>query len=192
MVTTDLVESNIMLTRGLMPWGRQLVETAEQVGGWSKSPTYNGEKDPLRTSQGMMISHLIDARFARFETLFKDVVQHLLDTWHQENPFAVLGHTGNVTSDEGFSLLKYSVGQRYGMHTDAAVHRHKTVRDRQISVVAFPTADCEGGELYFPRQRLYIKPEAGLVVSFPSNTGYPHESLAVWSGTKYSLVTWLY
>lgn len=192
MVTTELVEANIMLTRGLMPWGRQLVDTAEQVGGWRKSPTFNGEKDPTRTSRGQMISNLVDSRFAVFEKLFVDVVEYLLETWRQENHYAILGHTGSVMNDEGFSLLKYDVGQHYGLHTDAAVYRHPGVRDRQISVVAFPIADCEGGELYFPRQRLYIKPEAGLVVSFPSSTAYPHESLAVWSGTKYSLVTWLY
>jgi hypothetical protein len=192
MTTTELVEANIMLTRGLMPWGQQLVETAELVGGWTKSSTYNGEKDLLRTSQGMMISRHIDQRFIPFENAFELVVAELLEVWKAENPFAVLGHTGNVSVDEGFSLLKYTVGQRYGIHTDAAVRRDPSVRDRQISIIAFPTANVQGGELYFPRQRLYIKPEAGLVVSFPSNTGYPHESLAVWSGTKYSLVTWLY
>lgn len=192
MITNEFAESNIMLTRGLMPWGWQLIETAEEIGGWQKSPTHSGLHDPLRTSQGMLISKLTNPRFEIFERAFEGIVRYLIDAWHHENPFAVLGHTGNVTSDEGFSLIRYTVGQRYGLHTDAAVHRAPNVRDRQISVVAFPTANCEGGELLFPRQRVYIKPEAGLVVSFPSSTAYPHESLAVWSGTKYSLVTWLF
>jgi predicted 2-oxoglutarate/Fe(II)-dependent dioxygenase YbiX len=48
--------------------------------------------------------------------------------------------------------------------------------------------DYEGGELWFPRFNLTIKPKAGDVVVFPSTYIYEHASQDMVSGTKYSVV----
>jgi hypothetical protein len=188
----ELVEANIMLFRGLMPWGADLVRTAEEIGRWRKSSTWGGEADPRRTSVGQLVSANHDPRLEPFETMMKPVVVSIINAWDSENSFTVRGETGYVRNDELYTLLKYGVGCKYDLHADAAPYRRPGSFDRQISVVAFPIAEVEGGELYFPRQRIIIKPEAGLIVTFPSATCYPHESLAVWKGAKYSLVTWLF
>ena len=91
----------------------------------------------------------------------------------------------HIESDEGYGLLKYSPGGYYSTHTD-----HGPSNIRTISALIYLNDDYEGGELYFPRQDIKIKPKTGQVVFFPSNYLYPHASLPITSGTKYSIVTW--
>jgi len=101
------------------------------------------------------------------------------------NPFA------KAARSLGYNLLRYQPGEFFDTHVDV-VRGHPTYVGRQISVVAFCNQGFKGGELYFPRQRVKIEPEAGAVVLFPSAYTHPHASLPVGEGTKYSVVTWYY
>lgn len=101
------------------------------------------------------------------------------------NPFA------KATRCYGYNLLRYQPGEFFDTHVDV-VRSHSTYVARQISVVAFCNQGFKGGELYFPRQRVKIEPEAGAVVLFPSGYTHPYASLPVCEGTKYSVVTWYY
>jgi hypothetical protein len=89
----------------------------------------------------------------------------------------------------GYELLQYRPGEFFNCHVDF-IGAHPTFSGRQLSVVAFCNDDFEGGELFFPRQKVKIRPERGGVVLFPSSFTHPHASLPVRSGTKYSVVTW--
>jgi hypothetical protein len=55
------------------------------------------------------------------------------------------------------------------------------------------SASCRafGGEIEFRNQSVFLKPEAGDVVIFPSTFIYSHRALPVDSGVKYSMVTML-
>lgn len=94
-----------------------------------------------------------------------------------------------VSKCSGYDLLRYKVGEFFNCHTDF-VPGHPDLVSRQLSVVVFCNGNFTGGELYFPRQKVKIKPEAGDVVLFPSSITHPHASLPVREGTKYSVVTW--
>jgi hypothetical protein len=48
------------------------------------------------------------------------------------------------------------------------------VFDRDISVVWYLNEDFVGGELVFPLFDLSIRPEAGMIVTFPSNRDRAH------------------
>jgi hypothetical protein len=54
--------------------------------------------------------------------------------------------------------------------------------------VAYVNDDYEGGELYFPRFNLTLKPKKGDVMVFPSTYIYEHASNNMISGTKYAIV----
>jgi predicted 2-oxoglutarate/Fe(II)-dependent dioxygenase YbiX len=62
---------------------------------------------------------------------------------------------------------------------------------RTISALLYLNNDYTGGHLEFPNFGIKIKPEPGMLILFPSNFAYRHQSTPVISGTKYCLVTWI-
>jgi hypothetical protein len=85
---------------------------------------------------------------------------------------------------EAFNFVKYEgAGKHFNIHAD-----HGPAYVTTISVVAYLNDDYEGGELYFPRFNLTIKPKQGDILVFPSTYIYEHASLPMKSGTKYSVV----
>lgn len=92
-----------------------------------------------------------------------------------------------IAKDEGYQLLKYGRGEKYDIHVDAGAQHL-----RLVSAVLYVNDDYAGGELQFPLQKKKIKPKAGSVILFPSNYCYPHTSLPITKGTKYSVVTWFF
>jgi predicted 2-oxoglutarate/Fe(II)-dependent dioxygenase YbiX len=87
------------------------------------------------------------------------------------------------------SISKYIIGGAMGPHVDD--YKQPGILP-VMSGVVYLNDDVEGGELYFPRQNLKIKPKAGSVVVFPSVEPFVHESLPVTKGEKYmSPVFWV-
>jgi hypothetical protein len=85
---------------------------------------------------------------------------------------------------EAFNFVKYDgAGTHFKIHAD-----HGPAYVTTISIVAYVNEDYEGGELYFPRFDLTLKPKTGDVVIFPSTYIYEHASNDMISGTKYSIV----
>jgi len=93
---------------------------------------------------------------------------------------------GELKYWEATNFVKYGPGQHFQKHSDHGFSYNCTV-----SLVAWPNDDYEGGELEFDMWGVVLKPKAGDLVIFPSNYMYPHRSLPVISGTKYSMVTML-
>lgn len=87
---------------------------------------------------------------------------------------------------ESFNFIKYSENQHFKEHSD---HGYSYVC--VLSSVGYLNDNYEGGELFFPKFNLTVKPEAGDLYLFPSNFIYSHQALPVKSGTKYSIVTML-
>ena len=85
---------------------------------------------------------------------------------------------------ESFNFVKYDgPGTHFKIHAD-----HGPAYVCTVSIVAYLNDDYEGGEIYFPRFNLTIKPEPGDVVIFPSTFIYEHASQPMKSGKKYSVV----
>ena len=88
-------------------------------------------------------------------------------------------------------ILKYEVGGKYNVHTDA-FHRHP----REVSVILNLNEGYEGGdfEFYHPNGKEVlqtVKQEKGTLIYFPSNFMYPHSVTPITKGTRYSVITWL-
>lgn len=85
---------------------------------------------------------------------------------------------------ESFNFVKYDgPGTHFKIHAD-----HGPAYVTTTSIVAYLNDNYEGGEIYFPRFDLTIKPEPGDVVIFPSTYVYEHASQPMISGAKYSIV----
>jgi hypothetical protein len=87
---------------------------------------------------------------------------------------------------ESMNFIKYGQGQHFREHSD---HGYSYIAT--LSSVGYLNDDYEGGELYFNKLGVGIKPEAGDLVLFPSAFIYSHTAMPVKSGMKYSVVTML-
>lgn len=99
---------------------------------------------------------------------------------------------------EPCTILRYREGQFYKRHVDNLLlaSRFQEVQQgiptRDISVVGYLNDDFEGGETYFDRQDVKVRPKAGAVLLFPAYFTHPHESLPVRKGQKYAFTSWLF
>ncbi|MEL6221123.1 MAG: 2OG-Fe(II) oxygenase [Cyanobacteria bacterium J06627_8] len=115
------------------------------------------------------------------------VKQFLFDQYGVQFPYA-----------EPCSILRYRTHQFYKRHVDNILlsSRFQEVQQgiptRDISVVGYLNDDFEGGETYFDRQDVKVKPQAGSVLLFPSYFTHPHQSLPILKGTKYAFTSWLF
>lgn len=87
---------------------------------------------------------------------------------------------------ESFNFVKYGQDQHFQVHSD---HGYSYIC--VLSSVGYINDDYEGGELFFDKFNLKIKPKAGDLYLFPSSYIYSHAALPVTSGVKYSIVTML-
>lgn len=87
---------------------------------------------------------------------------------------------------EAFNFIKYGPGQHFDVHSD---HGYSYVAT--LSSVGYINDDYEGGELFFDKINVKIKPQAGDLYLFPSSFIYSHAAMPVTSGLKYSIVTML-
>jgi len=95
-----------------------------------------------------------------------------------------------IAMDEGFTLLKYQIGEEYKPHIDCGPS--KPMSDRTISIVGYLNpGEYSGGETYFNNFDISVNPQQTGFVLFPSNYAYIHQAKPVTSGTKYSIVTWM-
>jgi predicted 2-oxoglutarate/Fe(II)-dependent dioxygenase YbiX len=90
-----------------------------------------------------------------------------------------------LSSHTGTHLVRYSKGNFYAPHTDAALD----VSDRYFTVLCYLNHDFTGGQTSFPHLGYTVEPRAGKAVIFPAT--YLHGSKPVVKGEKYVLVTWL-
>lgn len=157
-----------------------LINFFKQSSEWRKSVTYGEmnnqiqpENSPRQSDQIFLAHHKeIDDRIYK-------VFNAGLEAMKKEYLYL------DAENDEGYNLLRYSVGGEYKEHVD-----HGKVNNRVVSGLIYLNGDYIGGELYFPRFDLTIKPEVGMLVLFPSGYTHIHSSLPILSGTKYAVVTW--
>lgn len=99
---------------------------------------------------------------------------------------------------ETCSILRYQTGQAYKRHVDNLLLSSRLeevalgIPTRDVSIVGYLNHDFEGGETYFDRQGLTVKPQIGHVLVFPAYYTHPHQSLPVINGCKYAFTSWLF
>ncbi len=103
-------------------------------------------------------------------------------------------------------IVNYMKNQTYAYHYDAFPKNEKgklitckeEIYQRNISIICYLNNVKKGGETYFPKIDLYIKPELGKMLVFSNtlkntNDRHPnsiHAGLPVYEGEKWILVCW--
>jgi len=152
---------------------------------WRKAETIgDGAKQNLRTNQLLDIT---DNALLSGNGVIQNVhnqFKMLLDAsvFPYKDHFKIDAHLEH----EGYAMLKYSDSQYYGAHYDGGPEV-----PRLLSAICYLNDDYAGGELEFVNFKLKIKPQAGMLLIFPSNFVYAHIAHPVTSGIKYALVTWI-
>jgi hypothetical protein len=92
-------------------------------------------------------------------------------------------NTVNINFIGAFNMVKYGPGEKFNAHSDDGEPYRCTV-----STVGYINDDYDGGDLYFDKFDINVKPEAGDLILFPSSYIYSHASIPVKSGIKYAIV----
>lgn len=92
-------------------------------------------------------------------------------------------------------LLRYRPGGQFGPHADGAIidpvsSRWKKTKDRDLSFLVYLDDEFTGGALSFPYFHYRLKPQAGLLVLFPSDIRFLHAAEPVESGVRHAIVSW--
>lgn len=95
-------------------------------------------------------------------------------------------HISNISSDSGYSLLRYKTGQFISSHIDASGRS-----PRELSLSINLNDNYTGGEFCFFNGEKKFNLKKGDIIVFPSNFMYPHEILPVTSGERYAIITWI-
>lgn len=183
----ERIGDDILVIRGAIPFGKDLAKVAEVLGVWSASTVVDGGAPAYlqpehRTSMSCVIG--------RVEAL-RPFVRNLTSLEGGLAMFYARNVNGHARAPQAmpWEILRYVPGTFFKEHIDTT-YGDPILVQRMVAVVAFCNDDFEGGELIFPRQKVTIKPEAGMVVMFPATFTHPHEVAKVTRGTRYSLVTW--
>ena len=90
-----------------------------------------------------------------------------------------------VTHKERYNLLRYKEGDFFLEHED-----NDGTNDRKVSFIYYINDDYDGGEVYFRKQGVLVKPKAGQLLVFPSGSDFRHSISEVTKGTRYCIVSW--
>lgn len=138
---------------------------------------YEGYESAVRSSREIGISYALDR-----PKIFFDLAQRIYlaaKEYSNENGF-IFSHMENI------NLLEYSQSEGFfDRHSD-----HGPKSPRSMSALLYLNDVETGGETWFDKFNLNIKPEKGKLVLFPANYPYTHQAMPPISGKKYVVVTW--
>lgn len=192
LIPSETVAGCIDIFENVWPVPQQTISMVEQECSkpnsgvyWERATTIGqGIHQNARTNYMLGVSHLA-------EICNNSILQNIHNQFNvmllaASIPYANRHGLETGLWHEPYSLLKYSGGQEYKAHYDG-----DTDTGRAISALVYLNDDYEGGELEFPNFKIKIKPQAGMLILFPSNFAYRHIAHPVTKGTKYALVTWI-
>jgi Rps23 Pro-64 3,4-dihydroxylase Tpa1-like proline 4-hydroxylase len=159
---------------------KELLSLFENEDKWNQAKIYNDsgalvDDDSYRTSKNIFLN--VD--FTCDENVFflgKYIFQRAL--------FYAKQNQTSMSSMEQMQVLKYEPGDFYKAHSDSSPSVY-----REFSAVAYLN-ECEGGETFFEKFNISVKPKPGRLVIFPANFSYRHSAKPPISGNKFVVVTW--
>lgn len=165
----------------------ELIEYVESLDSWQKSLVRSNDADPARKSdQFYLHPKSVKNPYARATIKAKQKEIRGIFIKHLREYLEPYKRYCEVSQEEAFFILRYGVGGEYKAHSDGDTGK----LNRRVTGLIYLNEEYEGGEISFPYADVTIKPKTGTLVLFPSNFLYPHASLPIVSGTKYTLVSW--
>jgi hypothetical protein len=196
-VYRDVFKSDLDLKSRL----ESIVATGNKEGiGWNEAYTGYGAKNlKYRDCSDFKVKYNSDKSLTLNynnirENDQKDIHKDIINLWQdaysvQQDPvndYINMFGLAPLKYWESFNFIQYNPSQHFQIHSD-----HGYSYTCVLSSVGYLNDDYEGGELYFDKLNLKIKPKAGDLYLFPSSYIYSHAAMPVTSGTKYSIVTML-
>lgn len=92
----------------------------------------------------------------------------------------------------GTTIVKWNPGQFQKPHADKELHEGPDAGlpndfpNYDLSSLFYINDDYEGGELYFPHQKIQFKPKRGSAYFFPGDMNYVHGVTTIKSGLRYT------
>jgi predicted 2-oxoglutarate/Fe(II)-dependent dioxygenase YbiX len=153
----------------------ELINRAEQTDEWHQAALVDGGI----TTNHRNCSILRIERWPDLDTQLFHILHEYAGRYTVDFPFLTLQR------DEGYGLLKYTVGQFYLEHVD-----HASSCPRALSCVIGIGGEFEGGDLVFWGGKRRYRLDQGDILLFPASFMYPHAVEPVTKGVRYSLTTW--
>ena len=179
MKTADFIYS----IENILPDAKDLVDKLNSLPTevWKTAlVSSNQHKARVRTAESLFLSEI---RTSDFDSWAKHISKTLYECLAQYQ--SVFPFQGSDKLEEGM-VVKYKVGGHYSIHTDSSAQTPY----RELSAILYLNDDYIGGEIFFPKENLRIKPKAGSCLLFPSCFMFPHTSLPIIKGVKYCIPTW--
>ena len=121
--------------------------------------------------------------------LRKRIIKHIIETQ---------GFTEPIYGDSLF-IVRWFEGDYQIVHADGEYDpdseyvtpgEEYPFPHRIYSSLCFLNNDFDGGEIYFPKKDIEIKPEPGTMVAYPGTHDYSHSFGTVNNGIKYTIVSY--
>lgn len=166
--------------RGVLPHSLcdRIVEYTDIVSDrWVEAKTIYGDNDRRRSLKLILnSSDPVDGEVFPY-------VAEAMELYHNMFPHMAAGYT----RDSGYEVLKYKVGDRHGIHTDA----HSDL-NRELTIILNLSDGYSGGELVFHlgSEKYPYSLGKGDVIVFPGNFMFPHSISPITEGVRHSIVTW--
>ncbi len=185
-VYRDVIKKEINVIDRLNKIGESAIRDGDSRYEWTFGFVGYSEKRPsYRDCEDIKVGEVVNIN-SETENLVNDLWR---DLKNHQSP-AVDDYCGmyNVKMNywEVMNCIRYGKGQHFQEHAD-----HGFSYSATVSLVAYVNDDYEGGNLYFPKLNLDIKPKAGDLYIFPSTYLFSHRAMPVESGMKFSIVTML-
>ena len=117
--------------------------------------------------------------------LAEDYYRVEIEREYLNNPSPVIWRTG-AFMEEHVDLMGLMNEKDY----DISEHPDVELNDYTLAAIIYINDAYEGGELCFPDFDLQIKPKAGTLILFPSNSDFKHSVNEVKSGNRFTVATW--
>ena len=91
---------------------------------------------------------------------------------------------------DSIMLCRWDVGKQLTPHIDNQDSHEYSTPWRTYSSLVYLNEEYEGGEIFFPRLDLLLKPTKGLLVIFSSGPEHEHGVKPVTAGKRYTMPSW--
>ena len=169
----EILKEGIVVFRDYFLRNEEVIHMAENSPNW-RPGTAGGKVDAMvRITDIHDLDNTTELHRELLDT-FTDGINEYISTYKHLK----------ITAGEHLRVGRYGKGGHYKVHTDAGSN------NRVLSAILYLNGDYEGGQLEFPNHDIEVKPEAGMLVLFPSNFLFAHGAKPVTEGRKFIALGW--
>jgi hypothetical protein len=120
----------------------------------------------------------------------RDVLGLMAKTSHRTRDIIRQEYKPEEIYSDSIMLCRWDVGKQLTPHIDNQDTHEYSTPWRNYSSLVYLNNDYEGGEIFFPRLNLSLKPAAGMLVIFSSGAEHEHGVKEVTAGRRYTMPSW--